>query len=69
MELVEVKQKVAEKIKARLNELGIKNKQFAGMMNVQPSTITKWLSGTHNFTIKTIMDIELALNVNILNYS
>lgn len=32
-----------------------------------PSLITKWLSGTHNFTIDTLIELEEALNISLLN--
>lgn len=49
----------AKKWKAKdlLKALGMKN----------PSVITKWLSGTHNFTADTLTDIETALGINLLN--
>ena len=31
--------------------------------------VTRWLSGTHNFTIRTIAEIETALGTPILNVS
>ncbi len=31
-----------------------------------PSVITKWLSGTHNFTIETLVELEYALDVKLL---
>jgi len=62
------KQLIAEKIKDRLTELGINRQQFAGMMKVQPSNITKWLSGTHNFTSFTLFEIERVLKLPLFNY-
>jgi len=32
-----------------------------------PSIITKWLSGTHNFTTDTLFDLERVLGVNLIN--
>jgi ribosome-binding protein aMBF1 (putative translation factor) len=32
-----------------------------------PSVITKWLSGTHNFTTETLVEIESALGISLLN--
>lgn len=31
-----------------------------------PSLVTKWLSGTHNFTTDTLMDLEQVLNIRLL---
>ena len=43
-----------------------KKKDFANAMGKTPSEITKWLSGTHNFTSDTLFDIERVLNINLL---
>ena len=32
-----------------------------------PSIITKWLSGTHNFTVDTLVELEKALSVKLLD--
>ncbi len=32
-----------------------------------PSLVTKWLSGTHNFTTDTLMDLERVLNIRLLD--
>jgi len=41
--------------------------KFAEEMDVQPSVVTKWLSGTHHFTTETLFDIEEKLNICIIN--
>jgi len=41
--------------------------KFAEEMGVHPSVVTKWLSGTHNFTSDTLYDIEEKLNICIIN--
>ncbi|CAN1533073.1 Cro/C1-type helix-turn-helix domain [Spirosomataceae bacterium] len=45
------------KKKDLMNAVGIKNQ----------SIITKWLSGTHNFTSDTLFDIQEALGINLFN--
>jgi transcriptional regulator with XRE-family HTH domain len=42
------------------------NSEFAEKVNKNPSEITKWLSGTHNFTIDTLAEIAVALNVSVV---
>ena len=32
-----------------------------------PSIITKWLSGTHNFTIDTLVELEKALSIQLIH--
>jgi len=39
---------------------------FANEMMQQPSVISKWLSGTHNFTADTLWDIEDKLGVELI---
>jgi transcriptional regulator with XRE-family HTH domain len=46
---------------------GWKKKDFAEKIGKKPSVITKWLSGTHNFTFDTLFDIEELLDIKLLN--
>ena len=32
-----------------------------------PSLVTKWLSGTHNFTTDTLVELELALGIQLID--
>ena len=45
-------------ISNRINELmtkrGLSKQEFAQALGKRPSEVTKWLSGQHNFTIRTI---------------
>lgn len=66
---MEISRYIADCIKLRMHCLGINNSQLAGMAGVHPSTVTKWLSGTHNFTVSTLEQIQSALNVNFFSYS
>lgn len=67
----EQKQRVANKmlLAARLDDLmqarGWGKSQFAEKVGRNPSEITKWLSGTHNFTIETLTDISLAFGISL----
>lgn len=49
-----------------LKEKKISKKEFASRLGKQPSIISKWFNGQHNFTVKTIVDIENALNQKIV---
>jgi transcriptional regulator with XRE-family HTH domain len=62
-------QHLAEKIESRMRACGLTKKEFAVVMEVQPSIITRWLSGKHNFTVETIFDIERKLNFLIVDVS
>lgn len=55
---------------ARLDEAikakGWRKNEFATAVGKKPSVISKWLSGTHNFTADTLFDIERILNINLI---
>lgn len=40
--------------------------QLAEALHKQVSVVSKWLSGTHNFTIDTLTDIERVLHIKLL---
>ena len=65
---IEYRMKLAAKIdKARI-KMGLSKKQFAEKLSKSPSEITKWLSGTHNFTSDTLFDIQQLLAVELINF-
>lgn len=49
-----------------LKKANISKTEFAKKVGKDTSVISKWLNGQHNFTIKTIVDIENALNQKIV---
>ncbi len=61
------KMRIACIIDDAIKTKGLGKKQFADKVGRKPSEITKWLSGTHNFTIETLADIERVLEIRILN--
>ena len=67
MTLLEVQAAIAAKISTRLTELGINRQEFAYAMGVQPSSVTKWLKGAHNFEMKTLFKIERVLQMSLVN--
>lgn len=46
---------------------GLSQKDFAKLLGKNESEISKWMRGTHNFTISTIVKIEQALGCKILS--
>jgi transcriptional regulator with XRE-family HTH domain len=46
---------------------GWKKSDLAKALNKRPSEISKWLSGTHNFNLDTLFDIEEVLNIRLIN--
>lgn len=55
--------RIDEAIKAK----GWKNKELAEALGKKPSEISKYLSGTHNFTVDTLSDIEEVLGIQLIN--
>ena len=59
---------LSAKIYEAIQQKGISKKQFAEMLGQQPSVVTKWLSGTHNFTADTLADIQRVLEIALFNF-
>ncbi len=57
---------IVDRIHSVLEQRGLKQKDLALMLNKKESEISKWMRGTHNFTIETISEIENALGAPIL---
>lgn len=57
---------ITKRIMDILEMKGLKQKDFANLMGKSESEISKWLQGTHNFTIETILKIQAKLKVDIL---
>jgi transcriptional regulator with XRE-family HTH domain len=58
---------IANKITRILKEKGVGKRDFAEKMGKSPSEVSKWLSGTHNFTIKTIAKIEHTMGEELIH--
>lgn len=65
--LVEKNLAIANKIHEMLEERRLKPADLARMLKKTPSEISKWLSGTHTFTTKTITKIETVLKEDIIH--
>lgn len=63
---VDLSFRIVDRIHSILEEKGLKQKDLANMLGKKESEISKWMRGTHNFTIETISSIENVLNVSIL---
>lgn len=56
--------KIADGIKAK----GWNNSDLARELDQHNSVISKWLSGTHNFTADTLFDIESVLGIDLFHW-
>lgn len=56
---------VVDKIAEILRLKGMTQKDLADLLEKKESEISKWMTGTHNFTLRSIAKIEKALNSSI----
>lgn len=64
----DAKMLIAAKIADAMKVKKWKNKDLLEAVEKDnPSIITKWLSGTHNFTMDTLIELEHALNIKLLH--
>lgn len=60
---------ISERIYEILKEKKMTQKEFAQLMHKSEPEISKWLTGGHNFTMKTISKIEAVLDEPIITVS
>lgn len=65
-DLVAKRMDLAACIDKAIKMKGWPQKQFADAMHKKPSEISRWLSGTHNFTTDTLWQIEQVLDIQLL---
>lgn len=58
---------IADKIDSILKEKGITQKELAHATGKTEAEVSRWLCGTHNFTLRTIAKISNALGASIVN--
>ena len=67
---VDAKMLIAAKITDAIKAKGWRNTDLLKAVNKEtPSVITKWLSGMHNFTVDTLVELGHALGINLLDLS
>lgn len=65
MEQTKVKMQLAARIEDFMRAKGWNKSQFAEKVGKNPSEITKWFSGTQNFTTDVLTEIAFALGVEL----
>ncbi len=65
-ESVDLSFQIVDRIHEILTEKGLKQKDLALLLNKKEAEVSRWMRGTHNFTIDTLVTIERALNAPIL---
>ena len=58
---------LAVKIDEAMRRKGYNQRQFAKLMGKSTTVISEWLSGERNFTSDTLVDIEEALGIQLLD--
>lgn len=57
---------ISDKIADALEKKGMTQKMFAKQIGKTETEVSLWLSGTHNFTLRTIAKISSVLGTNII---
>ena len=65
-EAVDLSFQIVDRIHEILTEKGLKQKDLAMLLGKKEAEISKWMRGTHNFTIDTLVSIEEALQAPIV---
>jgi ribosome-binding protein aMBF1 (putative translation factor) len=58
---------ITEKVRLALEAKGWNKGDLANAMDKNPSEVTKWLSGMHNLTLKSIIKMEQALGIDLFH--
>jgi ribosome-binding protein aMBF1 (putative translation factor) len=57
---------ITDKVLTALEARGWSKGQLAEAIGKSPSEVSKWLSGIHNPTLKSIIKMEAALGINLI---
>ncbi|MFA7116608.1 MAG: helix-turn-helix transcriptional regulator [Bacteroidales bacterium] len=57
---------IVDKVHIALKDKGWTKAKFAELMGKNPSEVSKWLSGTHNLTLKSIIKMEVVLGMDLI---
>jgi transcriptional regulator with XRE-family HTH domain len=58
---------IVDRIHEILRMKNLSQKDLAALLDKKESEVSKWMSGTHNFTLKTLIRIEDILGFPIIN--
>ena len=58
--------KVSKRLFDIMEKQGLTQRKLAKILGKSETEISRWMQGTHNFTLQTIQKIELTLGVKIL---
>lgn len=63
---VDLSMGISDRIAAILKEKGMTQRDFAHKMGKTEAEVSRWLGGTHNFTLTTLAKISNVLNEPII---
>ncbi len=66
-QFIEKNLEICEKVRIALEQKGWTKRKFAGLMNKKPSEVSRWLSGMHNLTLKSIIKMEQTLGIDLIH--
>lgn len=66
LQFVDKNLEITEEVYAIMKKKGISQKELAEKMGKKPSEISKYLSGMHNLTLRSITKMEVALGEDII---
>lgn len=58
---------ITEKVRQALKIKGWSNNRFAEELGKKPSEVSRWLSGMHNLTMKSIIKMEVLLGIDLIH--
>lgn len=58
---------ITEKVRLAMEDKGWKSKDLAKAMGKTTPEVSKWLTGMHNLTLKSIIKLESALGVDLIH--
>ncbi len=58
---------VSDRINELMEQRGLSKVQLARELGKRPCEITRWLSGQHNFTLKTLAQLSTYFNEDIIH--
>lgn len=64
---VDMEMALSDRIFDLMEKHGLNKKSLAQALGKRPSEVTKWLSGQHNFTIKTISMLSAFFGEPLIN--
>ena len=67
MHFVKRSTEITHQIRVIMDKKGIRPTDLAKLLGKSDSEISKLLSGTHNFTLKTLSQIETVLDTNVID--